>query len=111
MHLFKYSKRPGTAAENLQPLDPRIIEERFRRLSEVAQQNADKYRLARMQENIPLELIIESIDEDGRLTATSREHITISWGVDDNPFSNAKVGDIVKYKEGSAHECPDSHTP
>ena len=108
MHLFRYSARPGTASENLTPLDPAIVEKRFTRLQEIADRNAKAYREKRLQSTRLLELVIEQI-EGGRVTATSREHITISWEVGDTSFPEVRIGDIVEYTEGSAYECLDSN--
>jgi len=108
MHLFKYSTRPGTVADKLPALNPVIIEGRFTRLQKIADRNAAKYREKRLQSTHPLELLVERI-EGNQVTATSREHISISWGLGDPSFPNVKVGDIVIYTEGSAHECLDSN--
>jgi len=106
VHAFKYSSRPGTEAASLCPLAPRVIEERCARLAEVAHKNAASYRTARLSSAKPLELIIEQRADD-EVIATSREHITISWSLEQYPFPNAHVGDIVEYVEGSSHECLD----
>ncbi|MCL2491631.1 MAG: MiaB/RimO family radical SAM methylthiotransferase [Coriobacteriia bacterium] len=94
MHLFKFSARPGTVAADLTPLAPLIIEERFKRLQDIAKLNAQRYREMRLSSERPLELLIERV-ANGKITATSREHVSIMWEESECPFPNLDVGDIV----------------
>ena len=95
IHVFRYSKRAGTPAAEMEQVDPDIIVERSARLRVLGEKLSAQYRSD--LKGRELEVLIER-EHEGQLTATSREHIVMSFaqGAKDIAGQLMTVGNIYK---------------
>ena len=95
IHVFRYSQRSGTPAAEMQQIEPEVVAERALRLRELGEKLASEYR--RAQKGRELEVLIER-EQNHQLTATSREHIVMTFPSSQPDLEGhlMKVGNIYK---------------
>ena len=93
IHVFRYSKRAGTPAAQREQVDARTSARRAQLIRVLGARLAEDYR--KNAQGRTLEVLVESA-RDGRLNATSREHIVMSFdeGATDLHGASMKVGNI-----------------
>ncbi len=98
LHIFGFSPRPGTAAAEMEGLEPAIIRERVGRLRQLSEQTLQPRFLDGLVGRT-LEVLVERAD-DGGLCGTSAEFATVCF---DGPLElvGHRARPIVKKREGS----------
>jgi len=90
-HVFRYSRREGTAAALLEPLDPHIVKWRAQALQEQVDMDALRYLESRKGKE--LEMVVEAINKDaGTISGTTREYLRLT-----RPHTNQRPGDLINF--------------
>ena len=103
MHVFKYSKRPGTRAERMpDQVKEELKHERSRRLIELGESLRQDY--LKLFEGVKKEVLFEETDESGLVTGFTPEYIKVSAPLPGDVCGTIKEGILTLNKTSEGLE-------
>ncbi len=100
MHIFKYSQRKGTVAAKMKQIDPKIKEERSKKLIELSDKNEDTYNKKYIGKQV--EVLWEE-EKKGIIKGHTKNYILVEKKIKDNEKNKENTLENVIIKEEKEH--------